>query len=543
VAGTALDEWSKALDEAKGLCRYDAAASKDAAQLALDIQKCFEYLRSGLADAFNRDIPAYSPVKLPFSHVGGTETSWDNSHRGDVDSINCQLLPGQFLVGVDLAKPNKSVIPTAWLRYVTWDEYSGTLRPVQEKSRCGADTTRDATFSTPATISTYQANLILDVGASIGGSKVRDKGNGQVTRLCVRYRQFNFKTLQFEGGSKINCDGKESSESTEAHTGKLYVSNSAEPLFGLIIGGDNSTFKYMRGIHLRDLSRQYDYKPWRTLVSGGKYSIKNSAGKFLTVQGTATNSRGLTVAAGNGSDDQVWLVEAVNDREFRLVPVSYEGFVTRSSQTGTTTSVNRPASDDATTVNFLQHWRLEQLVNGDYLIQSVLDDKKVLAADLKLEAFSAGDTEQEWQFVRLDDPRDVVTSTQSLALTLPSISFDQNYDCAGIVDSRDKTGNPRYFNRIILGAALKRPPVRGEIRDDARQLLATWSIGGPVEKPFEIVLPRYASTKKLRFCGIGYDAILNFHATLNEVKIEALCKFEPGDPGPLEESCQRQNEE
>lgn len=541
ATNAAIKRWRDALAQARRVCMYDVAAGGDAARLASDIQKCLAYLSTDLADAFNQDIQLYNPVKLPLSHVGGTETGWDNVHRGDVDSVNCQLQPGQFLVGVDLAKSNADGTPTAWLRYVTWDESSGTLRAAQETGRCGPNTGRDATFSTPGMSSAYQANLILDVGASIGGSKKSNKSNGQVTRLCVRYRAFNFKTMQFEGNSRINCDGKDdNSQNTEVHTGKLYVANSTELLFGLIIGGrSNSEFQYLRGIHLKNVSRQYDYKPWRTLVSGGKYHIRNSANKLLTVQGTAASSRGLTVAASNGSDAQVWIVEAVNDREFRLVPQSYVGFVTRASRTGTTTSVNRPASDDSTTVNFLQHWRLEQLVNGEYLIQSVLDDKKVLAADLNLKTFVERDTQQEWHFVRQDDPREVVTSAQSLSLTLPSTTlYNQTYYCAPILDSSDSKDNPRYFNRITLAATTASSGMSGgQILDDARQPLARWVIDrtatSQAPKPLVIDLPRYVSTKELRFCGYRYRT----DGVLQGVQIEALCKSNATDLGPLQESC------
>lgn len=560
VNDSPVDQWRAALGQAQSLCGYEVSSGGDAAKLASDLSKCLDYIRNELADAFNQDIPVYNPVKLPFSHVDGTETDWDNSHRTDVVSINCQLTSGQFLVGVDLAKSNADSTPTAWLRYVTWDEYSGTLSATKETGRCGPNTGRDNTFSTPSANSTYKANLILDVGASIGGSKTTNKSNGQVTRLCVRYRTFNFKTLQFEGTSKIDCDGNTSLQDTEARTGKLTVSNSTEPLFGLIIGGaSNSNFQSMRGIHLKDLSRKYDYKPWRRLVSSGKYRIENS-GKVLTVQGAATSSRGLTVVASNGSDDQVWIVEAVNDREFRLVPKSYEGFITRSSQTGTNTSVNSPAEEDSTTVNFLQHWRLEELVNGEYLIQSVLDDKKVLATDLTLKAFSEGDTGQEWHFVRLDDPRSPgFVSTRSRYLTLPSNTlWDRNYNCAPILDSSDPTGKPQYFNHLILDAILPENLrskaaagtkyfTNGEIFDDARRRVVKWYAQWPTgsaayqSRKIHIQLEQYVSTKEIRLCGLSVASFGSYTYTaaqLQSAEIEALCKSTATDLGPLSESCQ-----
>lgn len=556
-----LEQLRDALEKAGDACAYKTSTAEN---LAADLQACLSYVGKDLADAFNRDIPAYNPVKLPVPQVDGTETGWDRSHRDDLQKVRCQLKPGQFLVGLDLAKANAYPMPTAWFRYVTWDRYSGTLSAKNEIA-CGVNTSRDSTFNTPATSTAHKANLILDVGASIGGSKKSNKSNGQVTRLCVRYRTFNFKTGQFEGSSQTDCNGSSKLESTEASTGKLGVSDSTEALFGLIIGGgSNSEFQYMRGIHLENLAQRYEKKPWNTLVSGGRYRIETSAGEVLTITGAGTNSRGLTVATRNGSDNQVWIVEAVNDRQFRLTPKSYEGFVTRTSQAATTITVNAPAAGDELTVNFLQHWRLEQFPSGEYLIHSVLDDKKVLAADLNpqaasrvvnLEAFSPDDLGQQWRFVRLDDPRFVLTSTKSLTLALPSTTlWNQDHYCAPILDSSDKTtGNPRYVNRIALTVALpaaealriKTVPgsaysARGEIQDDARQPLAKWGMDwwyrDPAKPPIEIALPRYVSTTQLRLCGVHFSYQPN--TVLQKVEIAAACKSNVTDLGPAVESCQ-----
>ncbi|HEX9869422.1 MAG TPA: hypothetical protein VGC99_12675, partial [Candidatus Tectomicrobia bacterium] len=393
--------------------------------------------------------------------LGATERGWmGDSLNVDTPTTLCKLAPGQVMVGVDMGKLASANTPTAWVRYRTYNAMTERLSGVKEM-HCGpGQVGREKKFSTPATEAPVEshpwvANVILDVGASIGESSGIGQNNGNIERLCVRYRAFDFKNATFLDHTHVNCNGSEVTTvpATEADTG-LRSGNVDKALYALKIGGtNNGTLRYMRGLHV-SLSQEYSYRPLHLLVSGGRYLIKNNAGKVLAVSGSTASSRSLiTIPATSNAVDpaaKIWKVEAVNDREFRLVPEAYNGFITSANNGNSIPSVNAPAADDDISVYYSQHWRLERLVNGSYFITSALDSR-LLSRDLTPVYPSQAGSNEEWTFIRQDAASGPGVNVMSLSPAIQLPIPRNSYECLRVNITHEYRVLSRFTAAVIGG--------------------------------------------------------------------------------------------
>jgi hypothetical protein len=533
AADLAIEKWNTALTAAKNACSYNVSTQATAQQLAAQVTTCLNAIRTGLVTAFKEDVRAYDLTKLPHELLGATEQQWmGDALNLDTPTTLCKLKPGQVMVGLDMGKLAAGNTPTAWVRYRAYNALTETLSAVSEM-HCGpAQVGREKQFSTPATQAPVEshpwvANVILDVGASIGDSSGTGVNNGDIERLCVRYRAFDFKNAIFRGNVFVNCNGSvvASVPATEANTG-LEVANVDKALYALKIGGtNNGTLRYMRGLHV-SLSQEYRFRPLHLLVSGGRYLIKNNAGEALAVRGSAASSRELitTPATGNAVDPaaMIWKVEAVNDREFRLIPEIYNGFITdagygSSSKPSVVASVATDA--DNTAANYAQHWRLTRLVNGFYLIQSALGGRLLSSNLTPVPASTALEPDQQWSFIRQDAASakgptvDEVTLWWTGLPGSPTNIPRNSYECWS-VNAKDADGTVRYISRIELVAA--RDPAYTDFDsfysfasvyldlegDSTAQRRRDFSIPLFLSgKRFEWNLDQYLPVSRIRICG------------------------------------------
>ena len=141
----------------------------------------------------------------------------------------------------------------------------------------------------------------------------------------------------------------------------------------------------------------YFDKPQHSLVHLGEYYFRSNSDLFLTLG----NSLSPTLQAESGGDDQIWIVEIVNDREFRIRP-KFVDFNADGENDGdhylARPNLTKDSGDNLfveeincemviaengndvcieESVNHNQHWRFELRSDGRYDIVSVVNLKYI----------------------------------------------------------------------------------------------------------------------------------------------------------------------
>ncbi|WP_096086818.1 binary toxin-like calcium binding domain-containing protein [Agaribacterium haliotis] len=407
-----LNRLSDALAAARQSCGLDVSSQLSGEQLKQKNHECYLQLTQLEQLIASTAVGVFNYNKLPISRLKRSDHGWSSDDSsGNLKS--CKLAGNSFVVGIGVGKKKNRPKGTAIeFKYRSVDQY-GKLSAVKNKD-CGYDTGIERRFAAPWTskdIDAKRVNVVLDVGLSA------NKGN--YDKLCVKYRMYDFDKGEFIGKAITNCNGHNTDDaSTEKRTGDLNSDYDTRMLRSFAAYSRNNDVKIVKGEHI-SFSRPYDHKLPNNLIAGQEYKIINVASKqALTLSGNEINSRSITLANDSGLDSQIWKVEAVNDREFRLIPSQYDAFTIK--QNNRIIAVKKDEQDEMS-VDYQQHWKLSWLKPGIYAMLDAQENKALTAQVLNFSNYNAR-TNQQWQFIPVG-PIDLGTAKQQ------TLCAEENQTC------------------------------------------------------------------------------------------------------------------
>jgi hypothetical protein len=323
----------------------------------------------------------FNPYKLPLKNMlyandHGVSNTTSNSIEGEA---RCDFEDYDVITGIGLNyKTNSNTNPGIRFHYRTI-ERSGITHPLHSWSdvkikECGnagaerswTDTAYELTGDTDTKI-----NALVDFGWSVKA--------GNVNKLCVIHQAFDLSTAKMSAQQVDSCNGNWSGVERFSNNIKFRPDNSEGPLSQTINDvGIFAKYSSAQKTSARHFTYEYQYQtlPTHDLVDGKEYRIRSSSGKYLSIKGAENAARTLALDSERGDKDQIWVVEIVNDREFRLQPKDFNGYLSRpnsTSSTGDLASVIAANDYDDITSNYNQHWRISKTTHDGYEITSVVN--------------------------------------------------------------------------------------------------------------------------------------------------------------------------
>ncbi|RLU01704.1 MAG: hypothetical protein D9N11_11590 [Ketobacter sp.] len=389
-------------------CDYALSTPKSTlTDMDTQVQSCLSNIQSFETYYRNNRIKAYNPVKLPLKNIYRKQYyPW--THSLEQLGGTCSNWLGGMMVGIDLGLVRDGSKISTWLRYRRIIP-TGKVSPLFQLSdvwewHCGGNA-REKTYQGSVYENNNQFDVILDVGASTGGGHRLNPG-GDIDKMCVIYRRFDIQSGQFVSPVKIRCNGNETTWSnkggiegfTNVGWNNSRVPNSTQLLSSIRLYSNDDTVTTFDGKHL-SMELGYNDVTNIPLQSGRVYRIRSNGGAYLAATGSTDATRQISLSGS--TDEQLWIVEAVNDREFRLKPKQFEGFLNRQYQDNVNDPVfvARVAADDSTKAYYDQHWRIERPYNDEHFtLQSVVNHKFLSDETLKLEEKDDAGNHRYWTF-------------------------------------------------------------------------------------------------------------------------------------------------
>jgi len=406
-----LDTLLKLLGDAKGACAYTNPLPLGSAQDLLAQKTLCDNAVMAYEQALIVISPRiYNPYKMPLKNnlvVNNKGVSNTMSSNPDAE-LSCDLGDLDIVTGIELnydTGPFLSQNIGARLYYRTI-ERSNLSDPLFQWSgvknkKCGnLDAVEKSWIDKKDDLADNTTiNALVDFGWSVK--------SGNVNRFCSIYRTFDLSTAKFGTNYGEYCSGTTAWSGIEAFSnGSAYKPGSSpgpvsQSLNDLWL---NAKLITAQETYARHFTYELDYQsvPEHNLVHGQEYRIRANNDKLLTLKGAQAASRSLALEANNGQDDQIWVVDIVNDREFRLRPKSFDGFLSRpnvNGDAGDNVSVLATASDDDNRAYYNQHWRITRSNDNSYGIVSVVNLKSLSSDDLLLHSSSIlPEVDQSWNF-------------------------------------------------------------------------------------------------------------------------------------------------
>ena len=389
-------------------CDYALSTPKaSVVDMDTQVQGCLDDIAAFETYYRNNPVKVYNPVKLPLKNIYRKQYyPW--THSLQQLGGTCSNWLGGMMVGMDLGLVRDGSQISTWLRFRRIVA-TGKVNPLFELSdvwewHCGGNA-REKTYQGGVYENNNQFDVILDVGASTGGGHVLNPG-GDIDKMCVIYRRFDIRTGQFVSDVKIRCNGNETSWSnkggiegfTNVGWNNSRVPNSTQLLSSIRLYSNDDTVTTFDGKHF-NIGLGYNDITNLPLQSGRVYRIRSNDGDYLAATGNTDATRQISLAGA--TDEQLWVVEAVNDREYRLKPLNFDGYLNRQYQDNVNDPVfvARSASDDSTKAYYDQHWRMERpYSDGRYTLQSVVNHRYLSDETLKLEDSSDAGNNRFWEF-------------------------------------------------------------------------------------------------------------------------------------------------
>jgi|GEM_PF-6026492 len=411
---------SKNMTALKEACAYTNPESVGSASALLTkYQECVTEINKYKTGVVEQNVNFFNPYKLPLKNnlvAHGQKVA--NSSSGNIEGeTQCDFGEYDIITGMGIGYSNKHKKPMMTYFYRTL-ERTGFVEPLFDFSslkskNCGGSVVEKSWYEQKDEIQDGNStlNALVDFGWSV---KKRN-----VNKLCVIYREFDSKTATFKGEYHESCNGNwggiERFSNNDAHkiNGSLGVASASLNDVGVF-----AKFTTAQQTSARHYTYEYDYQsiPPNGLISGQEYRIRSSStGRYLGITGTDLDGREILLKEKTDSEDQIWIVEAINDREFRLIPKSFEGYLTRpdvAGDTGDQMSVLAEEESDTTTVTYGPHWRLARVSGESYTIASVVSLRSLSESTLSL-AETDGTDDQTWVFEAID-PENVVPVSGTL---------------------------------------------------------------------------------------------------------------------------------
>lgn len=429
-------------------------------------QSCLSHYRDLAQAVSDTPLKAYDINKLPGKYVqerylGRTKAGKDRG-KADFDaglSRDCILGKNQFSVGIGMYKANNKSTPVGiHLHYVEYDPVAKTLSDKKvKKCGTGGPERQNILNHNPSELT---AELILDTAMRLDDNMrpINFKKSRFIENLCVTYRTFNFKLAQWQGDFKIKCNNntKTKFDSSEGGTGLNGKNNRTLALKGLSVfhreGNHDSDIMEVFGYHSQLYGDFYSV-PFNALNEFTEYKISNiETGKLLTVTSQSGSSAAIGMDNSNGSDNQVWKVERVNDRELRLVPKVFPGgvFVNNLDSPPSVAMLGNELKP-----NYLQHLMVSEVnfASSSHVIRSVVGAGFLNVAtnntlNWKLrESFASGlNNSQKWTFTPVkNEPVTSAKEEQVLSLTKSTQSTDLFGSCQ-VFD----LGGEYFISKLVL---------------------------------------------------------------------------------------------
>lgn len=443
-------------EQVKAECSFiNPVVLDDTSSLLAQWQNCFTAITNYQHAAAETNLGLFNPVKVPLkSELIAQDLGVSRGIGSGIPDANmrCHLDDFDFITGLELSyKFNASGGNNegAKVHYRT-PVRTGLVSPLYTWGAvnvkfCGTNdggkqwmTTYDTIDSTPinGTIANSSINVLSDFGWSVQGANVN--------RLCAVSRKFNLYTAQFENDYDEHCVNAGSSFGLESYSDFVtYVPGGS---LGPQLRSVNdfwleASYNHADKTYARYYTYKYDYqpKPDHSLKDGNEYYIKNVAGEALTLQGSQLAARTIGLTNATGEVNQVWIVEAVNDREFRIKPKTYDGYLSRpniAGDVGNIVSVYATAGDDDTTVNYNQHWRIEHTGTNRYNISSVVTGTYLSVTDLKL-----SNSQPSWYFEPVVNESQIVGRAQGIEENYVDVSLGQTFASSPVVFADIQSAN------------------------------------------------------------------------------------------------------
>lgn len=405
------DVLSTLLQIARDTCSYINPVVHDDVDSLLNQQVACQHALNAYEEALHANKAGlYNPEKLPlknnliaFNHGVTNTVSYSPNPEASCNKLKAfDVVTGiklNYDAGVGAA------IPGAKLTYRTitrtnltsplfkWSDDEGT-------TTCGNIEDTEQSWSSSSATSDFKINVLVDFGWSVG--------SGSVTKLCTLYRELDLDDSSVGipklsmGDAKDYCSSGSTWDNVErfSNANKYKPSGSSGPVVqsmnNLWLNAKWSSAEATRAQHY---SYHYTYfdKPRHSLVHLGEYHFRSHSDLFLTLG----NSLSPTLQAESGGDDQIWIVEIVNDREFRIRP-KFVDFNADGENDGDHYLARPNLSEDngdnlfveeincemviaengndvciEESVNHNQHWRFELRSDGRYDIVSVVNLKYI----------------------------------------------------------------------------------------------------------------------------------------------------------------------
>ncbi|WP_444897019.1 hypothetical protein ACJJIX_17050 [Microbulbifer sp. VAAC004] len=231
-----------------------------------------------------------------------------------------------------------------------------------------------------------------------------DVDNGQVNKLCVGRHKVDLskKGPLTSTGSHYSsiCGNSDSWSGIERRTSSTPTTTRGLP-YHLTAEAVRATAK-SASFYRVQMSEIVFAQPYTSgLTNGYRYRIKNvETGNYLDKR---SGDNDIVDISPRNDDDlsQIWILDAVNPLEFRIISASQNTILTQpNSLTEKFFTRAIPNNDQELESNYSQHFRLESLSGGANTIKSVYMNNKYMSAAGNL---SNASTSTKWLFERVTD--------------------------------------------------------------------------------------------------------------------------------------------
>ena len=414
------------LNQAKEACAFNnAQALDDAETLLAQKTACDDAVNAYEQALANNPIRAYNPYKIPLKNILIADDKGIAKHSGSGEPSHeqdCHLNNLDVVTGMQIGYNAGGSATNGTRLYYRTIKRTDTTDPLYTWSAVKSKTCGDSTdigekqwIAEKDALHNNTLSAITDFGWSVKA--------GDVDKFCVVYWEFDLNKASFVGDYNDYCSGTSGWSGIEARSNHTAYTPGGNPGPRPEAMNDiftNARYAAAQATYARHFRYAFAYQnipASHNLVHGRKYRIRANNGKLLTLVGIQDASRNIALQSANNQDDQIWIVDIVNDREFRLRPKSFNGYLARPNLDGAGgnfVSVIRASDDDETTVDHNQHWRLKRDLDK-YSINSVVNFKSLSRQSLGLETESPS-MKQRWVFDPIiDDNKSLTVELESLA--------------------------------------------------------------------------------------------------------------------------------
>jgi hypothetical protein len=374
-----------------------------ASELTSVVQKCISAIKILDIDIRTTKMKVFNPSKLPSRHLVNVDLNRTRLGEGrgrDAFGANlsqrCELGEFDYLIGIGMGKKNDRAASAIGIKlhYITFDPANKTLSDAKTKL-CGENNIERMT-TLDYDKDEVTAKIILDTSIRADMAK-GDKP--YIAEICVSYREFDFQSGQWIGARKHQCN-KQQTEDSKSKDGlsNLHGSTGLQNLSGggntdLALDGvvvfhfnnrNSFDIKQVFGYHKNP---QMVYRPetLHNLDEFEQYRIKHKeSGKYLTITSRDSNTGSVEIKSDDDTADQIWTVEPINDREFRVRSKSFENSVLRFEPFTGEIKATKLGENDALEANYLEHFRITRttdLVLKSYHIRTASGNQVLGAND------------------------------------------------------------------------------------------------------------------------------------------------------------------